>query len=129
MKLLACLGFEYRKSKALSKAADEAKQAAFIEANNPTKRGIRVIWDNAAYHKGPDVRAFLQRPECRIHLIQLSTYCSHLNPIERLWAVLHEYVTHNKVYETRHDFARAILNFLRDTTLPPPKIGTAFATK
>ena len=32
-----------------------------IEARNPDKRIIHVIWDNAAYHKGPDVRAFLAR--------------------------------------------------------------------
>ena len=36
---------------------------AKIEARNPDKRLIYVIWDNAAYHKGPDVRAFLARPE------------------------------------------------------------------
>jgi transposase len=32
-----------------------------IEARNPDKRVIHFIWDNAAYHKGPDVRAFLAR--------------------------------------------------------------------
>jgi len=64
-----------------------AQLLAKIKARNPDKRLIHVIWDNAAYHKGPDVREFLARPECRIHLIQLPTYCPHLNPIERLWAV------------------------------------------
>jgi heme-degrading monooxygenase HmoA len=42
---------------------------AKIEARNPNKRLIHVIWDNAAYHKDPDVREFLARPDCRIHLI------------------------------------------------------------
>ena len=201
LKLLARLGFEYRKPKALSKVADEQKQAEFIakyealmnaldedeavyfadavhpehqvrpaygwvrkgskpaiktntgrggrvnihgalnlenfdtpfieattvdgksavqflnkiQERNPDRKRIHVIWDNAAYHKGPDVRAFLSRPDCRIHLIQLPPYCPHLNPIERLWAVLHEHVTHNRVYETKHQFADAILTFLRDT--------------
>ena len=50
----------------------------------PYKRIIHVIWDNAAYHKGSDVRAFLARPDCRLHLIQLPPNCPHLNPIERL---------------------------------------------
>jgi transposase len=67
-----------------------------IEERNPNKCIIHVIWDNAAYHKGADVRAFLSRTSCRIHLIQLPPYCPHLNPIERLWAVLHQYVTHNR---------------------------------
>ncbi|TWI93177.1 DDE superfamily endonuclease [Roseibium hamelinense] len=88
---------------------------AKIEARNPDKRLIHVIWDNAAYHKGPDVRAFLARPECRIHLIQLPPYCPHLNPIERLWAVMHQFVTHNRHYPTQKLFANAILKFFRET--------------
>ncbi len=62
-----------------------AQLLAKIEARNPLSRIIYVIWDNAAYHKGPDVRAFLKRPDCRIRLIQLPPYCPHLNPIEQLW--------------------------------------------
>ena len=88
---------------------------AKIEARNPDKRVIHVIWDNAPYHKGPDVRAFLARSACRIHLIQLPTYCPHLNPIERLWAVMHQYVTHNRCYPSQKQFANAILAFFRET--------------
>jgi transposase len=55
------------------------------------------------------------RPECRIHLIQLPPYCPHLNPIERLWAVMHQHVTHNRHYPTRKQFADAILAFFRET--------------
>ncbi len=64
-----------------------------IEARNPDKRIIHVIWDNAPYHNGPDVRALLSRKNCRIHLILLPPYCPHLNPIERLWAVIQSHVT------------------------------------
>lgn len=88
-----------------------------IEARNPDKSLIHVIWDNAAYHKGQEVRDFLARPECRIHLIQLPPYCPHLNPIERLWAVMHKCVTHNRFYPTQKQFADAVLAFFR-TTLP-----------
>ena len=86
-----------------------------IEARNRNKRIIHVIWDNAPYHRGPDVRAFLSRKNCRIHLIQLPPYCPHLNPIERLWKVMHEYVTRNRYYPTQKQFADAILNFFRET--------------
>lgn len=92
-----------------------AQLLAKIEARNPDKRVIHVIWDNAAYHKGPDVRAFLARAECRIHLIQLPPYCPHLNPIERLWAVLHQHVTYNRYYPSQKQFAAAILAFFRET--------------
>ena len=92
-----------------------AQLLAKIEARNPDKRVIHVIWDNAAYHKGPDVRAFLARPGCRIHLIQLPPYCPHLNPIERLWAVLHQYGNHlNPLYNLR-------------SSSPPSRISIAFA--
>jgi transposase len=86
---------------------------AKIEARNQDKRIIYVIWDNAAYPKGPDVRAFLSRKNCRIHLIQLPPYCPHLNPIERLWAVMHQHVTHNRAYPTQKLFTEAILKFFR----------------
>ena len=100
---------------------------AKIEARNPDKRIIHVIWDNAPYHKGADVRAFVSRKNCRIHLTQLPPYCPHLNPpsrafnmpclviIERLWAVMHQHVTHNRFYPTQKMFAKAILKFLRET--------------
>ena len=58
---------------------------AKIEANNPSKSLVHVIWDNAAYHRCAAVKKWLSRPKCRIHLIQLPAYCPHLNPIERLW--------------------------------------------
>jgi len=88
---------------------------AKIEAGNPTKSTIHVIWDNAAYHKCEQVRAWLSRPNCRINLIRLPTYCPHLNPIERLWGVMHQNVTHNRFYETQPQFAAAILAFFRKT--------------
>jgi hypothetical protein len=82
-----------------------------IEARNQDKRITHVIWNNAAYQNGPDVRAFLLRKSCRIHLIQLPPYCPHLNPllgrlfhnrlpamIERLWTVVHQNVNHNRAY-------------------------------
>ena len=88
---------------------------AKIEANNPSKSTIHVIWDNAPYHRCETVRTWLSRPDCRIHLIRLPTYCPHLNPIERLWAVMHAHVTHNRFYPTQKQFAEAILNFFRQT--------------
>ena len=92
---------------------------AEIEARNPEKHRIHVTWDNAAYHKGPDVRAFPARPDCRIQLIQLPPCCPHLNPIERLWAIMHQHVTRNRTrnrfYTTRKQFAKATLRFFRKT--------------
>ena len=88
---------------------------AKIEANNPTMAAVHVIWDNAAYHRCDVVKKWLARPEYRIRLIQLPAYCPNLNPIERLWAVMHAYVTHNQFYGTQKQFAEAVLRFFRES--------------
>ena len=88
---------------------------AKIEAITPSKSLIHMVWDNAADHRCAAVKKWLSRPKCRIHLIQLPTYCPHLNLIERLWAVLHAHITHNRFYPTQKQFANAILHFLQNT--------------
>jgi transposase len=35
-----------------------------------------------------------------------------LNPIERLWGLMHKHLTHNKTYATYRAFADAALDFL-----------------
>ena len=75
---------------------------------------IHVFLDNARYHHAKIVREWLARPGCRIKLHFLPAYCPHLNPIERLWGVMHKHVTHNKCYETCAQFAEATLDFLRE---------------
>jgi transposase len=44
----------------------------------------------------------------------IPTDCPHLNPIERLWGVMHRHVTQNKCYATCTQFADATLGFLRE---------------
>ena len=75
---------------------------------------IHVFLDNARYHHAKLVREWLSRSGCRIVLHFLPAYCPHLNPIERLWGVMHKHVTHNKCYETCAQSADATLDFLRN---------------
>ena len=84
-----------------------------IEAHYPTKRKIHLFIDNARYHHAEMVQEWLARPECRIVLHFVPTYCPHLNPIERLWGLMHRNVTHNKCYAKFNNFCDAILGFLR----------------
>ena len=86
-----------------------------IEALYPGMRLIHVLLDNARYHHAKLVQAWLARPECRIRLHFVPAYCPHLNPIERLWGLMHRHITHNKCYPTFRDFSVAMLTFLRDT--------------
>jgi transposase len=79
----------------------------------PTKRLIHVFLDNARYHHGVLVQEWLARSGCRIKLHFIPSYCPHLNPIERLWRLMHQRVTHNRCYVTYNDFCQSVLNFLR----------------
>jgi transposase len=85
-----------------------------IEAFYPMLALIHVFLDNARYHHAKLVRAWLERPGCRIRLHFIPPYCPHLNPIERLWGVMHKHVTHNRCYATCAQFADATLGFLRE---------------
>jgi transposase len=85
-----------------------------IEAMYPGKRLIHLFLDNARYHHAKLVQAWLARPECRIRLHFIPTYCPHLDSIERLWGLMHKHVTHNRCHETFADFSKAVLSFLRE---------------
>jgi len=85
-----------------------------IEAFYPILALIHVFLDNARYHHAKLVQEWLSRPGCRIKLHFIPPYCPHLNPIERLWGVMHRNVTHNKTYATCTEFADAALGFLRE---------------
>ncbi|WP_170263719.1 IS630 family transposase [Blastochloris sulfoviridis] len=74
-----------------------------IEALYPMLALIHVFLDNARDHHAKLVQEWLAqewlaRPGCRIRLHFIPPYCPHLNPIERLWGVMHKHVTHNKCY-------------------------------
>ena len=60
------------------------------------------------------VQAWLARPGCRIKLHYIPSYCPHLDPIERLWGLMHRHVTHNRGYATYNEFCRSVLHFLRE---------------
>ena len=80
----------------------------------PAKRLIHVFLDNARYHHAVLVQEWLARPGCRIELHYIPTYCPHLDPIERLWGLMHKNVTHNRCHATYNDFCNCVLYFLRE---------------
>ena len=95
-------------------AASTIRLLKSIEAMYPMLALVHVFLDNARYHHAKLVRAWLERPGCRIKLHFIPPYCPHLNPIERLWGVMHKHVTHNKCYATCAQFADATIGFLRE---------------
>ena len=85
-----------------------------IEAMYPGKRLIHVFLDNARYHHAKLVQTWLAEPGRRIELHFIPPYCPHLNPIERLWRLMHKHINHNKCYASFRDFSMATLTFLRE---------------
>ena len=83
-----------------------------VLAAYPSARMIHVFLDNARYHHARLVREWLAREGGRITLHFIPTYSPHLNPIERLWGVMHQSVTHNKCYATFRDFKTKTMTFL-----------------
>ena len=85
-----------------------------LEAMYPLLALIHVFLDNAPYHHAKLVQDWLSQPGRRIKLHFIPAYCPHLNPIERLWGVMHKHVTHNKCYQSPREFAGTALTFLRE---------------
>ena len=86
-----------------------------IEGTHTAMRLIHVFVDNASYHKADVVKEWLAAAGRKIVLHFLPPYCPHLDPIERLWGLMHENVTHNRDYKTFNEFRREIIKFLRHT--------------
>lgn len=76
---------------------------------------IHIYLDNARYHYAKEVQEWLKREGKRIVLHFLPPYCPHLNPIERLWHVLHNHVTRNRYYKTFNEFAKSVMTFCKET--------------
>jgi transposase len=79
-----------------------------------SKKRIHVFLDNARYHHARMVQAWLAQTGCRIKLHFIPSYCPHLDPIERLWGLMHKHVTHNRSHATYNDFCKSVLHFLRE---------------
>ena len=86
-----------------------------LERNNPTMTKINVFMDNARYHHAKILQPWLNSPNRKVKLHFLPPYAAHLNPIERLWGLMHKWVTHNQHYATFNKFTEAILQFFRKT--------------
>ena len=110
----AMLGVRLRTSVAAEHVASIRLRMNEREATYPGMRWIHVFLDNARYHHAKLVQAWLAQPGRRIKLHFIPAYCPHLNPIERLWGLMHRHTTHNKCYSSFKDFSIAMLNFVRD---------------
>jgi transposase len=82
-----------------------------IQATPKIKR-VHLILDNAGYHKSKEFTEWIETTKIKLHY--LPPYSPNLNPIERLWKVMHENVTYNRYYQKFACFKEATLGFFRD---------------
>ncbi|ENM5740489.1 IS630 family transposase [Vibrio mimicus] len=81
----------------------------------PLEQTVHIVLDGAAYHRSERVRNAAKVLNIELHY--LPPYSPNLNPIERLWKVMNEYVRNNVYFSTKATFTAAIKKFF-DVTLP-----------
>lgn len=82
-----------------------------LRARHSASNRLHLIWDNAAYHKNNEIKEFARSLNIKLHY--LPPYSPNLNPIERVWKLMHETITYNQYYEKFSDFRDAVLGFFR----------------
>ena len=72
---------------------------------------IHLVLDNASYHRSKLVKDHAESLNIQLHY--LPPYSPNLNPIERLWKIMHEQVSYNKYYEKFSEFMGATQHFFK----------------
>lgn len=102
--------FVYKKA---DKITNESIKLFLSELRRQRSRDIKihVVWDNAAYHRSKEIKKHAKKLNIKLHY--LPPYSPNLNPIERMWKLMHEHVTYNQYYEKFSQFSDATINFLK----------------
>lgn len=70
----------------------------YLDAHRNRRCRMRLILDNAAYHKAEDLQPYLQSVQHRMSLDYLPPYSPELNPVERVWKLLRRLRLHNRYF-------------------------------
>lgn len=89
-----------------------------LAAAYPEAPKIHMILDRGSYNTSKDTASAADK--CRIILHFLPPYSPNLNPIERLWKVMNEYVRNNRFFRSSGEFRQGITEFFEVTW---PKIS------
>lgn len=104
---VVCNSYETVDSKAMSQYFGELR-AAYPEAPK-----IHMILDRGSYNTS--LQTLEAAKNCGIVLHHLPAYSPNLNPIERLWKVMNEYVRNNRVFASAKEFRHDVLEFFNTT--------------
>ena len=84
-----------------------------LERYYPTAPKIHLFVDQGSYHTSQITKDYVTKSRVVLHY--LPPYSPNLNPIERLWKIMHEHVSNNKYYEKGKDFVQAVKTFFNTT--------------
>ena len=74
---------------------------------------IYLVIDNGKIHQGTQIESFLAKNQLKIELIRLPTYSPKFNCIEKLWKKVKQKHLHNRYFETKKAFLKALEKGLR----------------
>jgi transposase len=100
------------------------KHCAALRKKYPNAPNIHLILDRGSYNISKETKQAAE--DFGIILHHLPPYSPNLNPIERLWKVMNEYVRNNRVFKSVKEFSHAILDFFKTTW---PKIASSMADR
>jgi transposase len=91
---------------------DAASMIDFLKmvADNTDAKKIHLILDNGRSNKNKEVQKYLDS-QTKIQIHYLPPYSPNLNAIERLWKVMRERITYNKIYSKFNEFTEKIRDF------------------
>ena len=109
------VGFHYGGRQAFVAPAQASQLKAWLERTLPrtTREVGAYMLDNARCRHAKLVKAWLSRPDCRIRLHVIPPYCPDLNPIERLWLVMHKALIHTRCAASFRQSRARVFTFLR----------------
>lgn len=79
-------------------------------ADNTDAKKVHLILDNGSSNKNKEVQKYLDG-QTKIQIHYLPPYSPNLNAIERLWKIMRECTTYNKLYSRFSDFTERIRTF------------------
>ena len=83
-----------------------------LKASYPESSTLHVILDQAGYHRSQETQNAAKEKGIMLHY--LPPYSPNLNPIERLWKVMHEQVRNNVFFASAKAFRSAIARFFEE---------------
>ncbi len=95
-----------------------------LRAAYSTAAKIHLITDRGSYNTSSQTLQAAQNYGIVLH--PLPAYSPNLNPIERVWKVMNEYVRNNRVFASAQEFRREIMAFFNTTW---PQISNAMRSR